>query len=128
MLTRDTELKNCTYIKTVLMLSIVLYHSMLYWCENWFVGTPAIEVPLLAMLAGWLNSFHIYAFALVSGYIFYYIKHERAGYKEFLPFARKKALRLLVPYVFAAMAWVMPINGAFSLLSLKEVFPKFVLA
>lgn len=58
-----------------------------------------------------MNSWHIYAFTLKSGYIFYYIKYEKGGYQKYLSFLGNKSLRLLVPYVFIAAVWVVPINA-----------------
>lgn len=57
-----------------------------------------------------MNSFHIYSFTLISGYIFYYIKHEKGSYQKYLPFIVNKAKRLLVPYVFIAAIWVVPVR------------------
>lgn len=107
------ELDNCTFVKTVLMLIVVLYHSILFWGGSWFTKDPALSAQPLALLAGWMDSFHIYGFTLVSGYLFYYIKCEKGGYGSFVPFAVNKAKRLLVPYAFAAAVWVIPVQYAF---------------
>lgn len=107
------ELDNCTFVKTVLMLTVVLYHSILFWGGSWFTKDPAFSAQPLAMLAGWMNSFHIYGFTLVSGYLFYYIRYEKGGYGKFVPFVLNKAKRLLVPYAFAAAVWVVPVQYAF---------------
>ena len=34
------ELENCTFIKTILMITIVLYHSLVFWTGTWFIDTP----------------------------------------------------------------------------------------
>ena len=83
------------------------------------------EAPLLGYLAEWMNTWHIYAFTLISGYIFYYIKYEKGGYKKYLSFLGNKALRLLVPYVFIAAVWVGPINVL--LMPDESIIQKFVL-
>ncbi len=36
----------------------------------------------LMYIAKWFNTFHIYGFTLISGYIFYYIKYEGGGIKS----------------------------------------------
>lgn len=76
----ETELKNCSLVKIALMLLIVLYHSLALWLpDGWFNQEPYDPAPLLGEIAAWLNSFHIYAFTLVSGYIFCYVSFERGG-------------------------------------------------
>ncbi len=72
-----------------------------------------------------MNTWHIYAFTLISGYIFYYIKYEKGGYQKYLPFLGNKALRLLVPYVFIAAVWVVPINVC--LMPDESIIQKFIL-
>lgn len=94
---KDIELKNIELVKLFLMISVVLYHGMAFWKENWFtVITPEPSV-LLKNIASWLNSFHIYGFTLASGYLFQVLKCEREHYKKFSVFLKKKAQRLLVP-------------------------------
>lgn len=65
-------LKNCNFSKTVLMILVVFYHSIVFWTGTWFSSDPVFESNFLGLLAEYIGSFHIYAFALVSGYIFAY--------------------------------------------------------
>lgn len=92
-------LKNCNFIKTVLMISVVLAHSCLFWGGDWFSCLSVAEkLVLLPHFGKLMCSFNIYCFTLISGYIFYYIKQEEGGYKNFKGFLLKKAKRLVVPY------------------------------
>lgn len=124
----NNELNNCTFIKTILMVLIVLYHSILFWSENWFlvVGTPVFQCQLLKYLAVWLNSFHIYTFSLVSGYIFFYVKDEQKRYRDFLSFLKNKTKRLIIPYFFVSLIWVIPakifFRESFFIPALLDVF------
>ena len=83
----NSELENCTFIKTVLLLLVILYHACVFWTGEWF---PAIimkfEADALGVFSSWLNSFHVYDFTLVSGYIFSFLKWENNKYIEFKPF------------------------------------------
>ena len=54
------ELQNCNFVKMVLMLIVVLYHSMLFWSGNWYTGNPVLEAKELGVCALWMNNFHIY--------------------------------------------------------------------
>ncbi len=111
---RMNELKNCNAIKTILMCFVVLYHSMLiYGGGGWGPYQSAEESKFFCYIAKLLNSFHIYGFTLISGYIFYYIKYEAGGYQKYLPFLKNKSKRLLVPYIFFAILWVVPIDSYF---------------
>lgn len=121
------ELSGCNFVKTVLMLTVVLYHSILYWNGTWFIGKPAYSAPVLSVAAQWMNTVHIYAFALVSGYLFYYLKFEKGKYAEFIPFVINKAKRLLLPYLFVSLVWVIPVEAYFFKYSVGDVLFKFAL-
>lgn len=69
---KERELSNCGFVKTILMLLVILGHACAFWSGHWFTDNPALPSRGLNALFEWLNSFHIYAFALVSGYIFTY--------------------------------------------------------
>lgn len=63
----------------VLMILVVLYHSIIFrsGLQSSLV-TDDIN-SYIDIFANWLNSFHIYGFTLISGYIFYHIKYEGGG-------------------------------------------------
>ncbi len=123
----QTELSNCYFVKTILMLCVVFYHSMVFWTGNWFVDGPVYTSSVLKYFALWLNSFHTYGFTLVSGYLFYYLKFEKGKYNSFLPFLFNKAKRLLVPYVFSAVVWVIPISSVFYQFDFMTIVKNYIL-
>ena len=124
---RQQELHHCSFVKTVLMILIVVYHSILFWGGNWFTMDPVYESKALGFLAQWMNTFHIYGFALVSGYLFYYLKHEKGKYQRFWPFVLNKAKRLLVPYLFVVTVWIMPVNISWREFSIISVIKDYLL-
>lgn len=111
---KQRELDNCGFCKAVLMLLlIVLYHASLPWASgNWGAMRGFEKVGAIAELTFWLNSFHIYAFTLISGYIYAYLRLEKGRYADRGQFVRGKLRRLLVPYVCVCLLWVMPIETA----------------
>lgn len=124
---RQEELQNCNFVKTVLMIIVVLYHSVLFWKGTWFTGTPARSAPILVVLSNWMNSFHIYGFTLVSGYLFFFLKQEKGKYPRFLPFMLNKARRLLIPYAFVALVWVIPFSVYYFKYDVVDIVKRFVL-
>ena len=110
------------------MLLVVFYHSILFWSGSWFTGDPVFSAPLLGQLSGWLNTVHIQGFALVSGYLFSYLKYENGKYGKFLHFVGNKAKRLLIPYAFAAAVWVIPTSLPFYQYDGLTILRNFVLA
>lgn len=125
-------LRNCTFVKSILMILVVAGHSLDFWTGEWFTRNPAIMSNFCDLLSKWLNSFHTYSFVLVSGYLFRYLKYERNNnnrdYEYLTPFVYKKALRLLVPYAFVSLIWIIPISIYFFHYGLKDIVIKFVMA
>ena len=83
---------------------------MNFWKGTWFTVIDPSELSTgLTLLSDFMNSFHIFAFALASGYLFYYLKIEQGKYEKFQSFLIGKTKRLIVPYVFVCIIWVIPI-------------------
>ena len=123
----EQVLKNCNFLKTILMLLVILGHACSFWTESWFTAEePVMHSYGLNLICKYIGSFHIYAFALVSGYIFAY-KITSGGYRRYLPFLQNKAKRLLVPYAFAMLIWVAPISEYFFRWDLTYLVKKYIL-
>ena len=125
--TRDLD--NCTFVKTILMIIIVFYHSILFWKNDWFIqiGQPVYQAPAMRVAAIWLSTFHTQTFTLVSGYIYYFLKFERNRYDKRKSFILNKTKRLLVPYLFVSVIWVVPFYELFSGSTPAELFFKYAL-
>ncbi len=123
---KEQEIKNCNFVKTILMLLVILGHSCCFWNGSWFTRNPVFQSKGLDLISSWIGSFHIYAFALVSGYIFAF-KILRGGYCHYELFLKNKAKRLLIPYVFVMLIWVVPISEYYFKWDLLYLFKKYIL-
>lgn len=124
-LSKDEELALCTPVKTAMMLLVVLYHSCVMWGGSWF-AEPAVQSPALGVFAQWLNTFHVPVFVFMSGYLYAYLKGETDRYDSMSVVMAKKAKRLLVPYAFACVVWVVPFWVLFN--GPDQVVDKYLLA
>lgn len=121
-------LDNCISAKVILMLCIVMGHCIgPYASQTWFTAIDMPKVQLLAVLSRFLNSFHIYAFTLISGYIYYFSKFEIGKYKNYALFIRNKVLRLVVPYIALSLFWAIPFRIVFFDTTCVQLIDKFVL-
>ena len=123
-----SKLHNLTFIKTVLMLCVIAGHSAIFWKGTWFTAVePAELIEGLSWISDFMNSFHIFAFTLVSGYLFYFLKIEQEKYMEFRPFLLGKLKRLIVPYIFVCVIWVIPVAEYFFHYSIADVIDRYIL-
>lgn len=122
------RLDNIAFIKTVMMVAVVLYHCFLFFGGSWFTPIePAQSADCLYYIAQWMKTFHIQAFAMASGFLFYYLKIEKGRYNDPKNDIKKRAKRLLVPYLFTSIFWAIPIGMLFYNYPLDELLSKFVL-
>lgn len=124
---KNLVLENLDFSKTVLMLLVVLYHSMIFFTGNWFNQEPMYNSKFFELLSQVLNSFHIYAFVLVSGYIYAHLKYEKNKYYDLRLFLKNKFKRLIVPYIFISLFWVIPFHIYFFNTNIKEILIKYFL-
>lgn len=107
-MTKKRELELTGPVKALAMLVIVLYHACAIYGGVWF-GEPATPCPALGVFVQWLSTMHVPLFLLVSGYIWAYIKMETDKYDDACVVLKKKAKRLLVPYLFVGVVWAGPV-------------------
>lgn len=119
---------NCTFVKTVLMILVVLGHSVNFWKGNWFSAVePSFSSNILVLISDFVNSFHIYAFVIVSGYVYAFLRIIKGKYPKYLSFLYNKVLRLIIPFIFTCFIWVAPVGCYFNGYSLKECLNRYLL-
>lgn len=125
---KDYYLETFNYIKTIMMLLIILYHSMALWLpDGWFNQPPQQKNLIISIIAQWLNLLHVYVFTFVSGYIYKVLRFEKGKYTTFLNFLINKIRRLLYPYLGVSLFWCIPFYMYFFKPSKKDIVIKFLL-
>ena len=126
---KTLDLSKCDVIKVFMMLSVMFYHCICLWSRGgWFNQAPQTSSNVLAFACSLFNSFHIYVFVFVSGYIFYYLKYEKNRYNSFLRDVLHRSKRLLLPYLVASVFWVIPFSIYYFSPTPLDVFKNFGLA
>ncbi len=123
----NKELDNCTFVKVLLMLLVVIYHSCVFWHGDWFTEATIVQPSkFFQVIPSWLNSFHIWGFTLVSGFIFSYLQSIK-HYNNIYDLAKKKFRRLIIPYFFICTVWVIPITQYFDHYPISTLITKYLL-
>lgn len=125
----EKRLDGIQNIKCLMMFAVVLYHSCMFFTGTWFdVAFPVFSADYLASFAQWLNTFHVATFTMASGYLFYYLKAEKGRYSTSVKAdLRKRAKRLLLPYLAVSLTWAIPFYGLFSGFDAGTLFHKYAL-
>ena len=124
----NEQIENCSFVKTILMLLIIIYHSCAFWTSDWFTRDPVKSNSILIWISKYLNSFHIYGFVLVSGYIYSFARSELGKYSDVRSFILLKVKRLLIPYCFVVLIYVIPIQQYFFSNPLSIIVKNYIVA
>lgn len=125
----NRKLNEISNIKAIMMFLIILYHCIAIWMpDGWFTVRPGRQNVILSSAAQWLDLIHIYVFTFASGYIYSVMRFERNHYSSLKIFLSKKVNRLVVPYIFASVIWVIPFDILFYKSSFRNIIYKYLLA
>ena len=94
-------------LKTLTMLFVILGHVCVMWADGVF--HPVSVSPFLGGLAYYAISFHMPMFFFVSGSVYRMCLHRTGGYYYGAALIRRRAGRLLVPYLLTGCFWVAPV-------------------
>lgn len=105
------KLNNISFIKTITMLVVVLYHSMLFYTGNWFTVIKPVKVlNYIDYITTFINTYTMPIFVFCSGYLFFYQKRKNNKYNNLLIDIKKRFNRLVIPYIFTSLLWIIPIG------------------
>ena len=116
-------------IKTAMMLTVVLYRACLFFTGSRFDGvSPIYNAKYIAVFVRYLNIFHVQTFTMASGFLFYALRKEKSRYcTNFQSDVKKRAKRLLFPYVATTVLWVLPFYITYSGFNIRQITYKYVL-
>lgn len=122
------KLNNISFIKTITMLVVVLYHSMLFYTGNWFTVIKPVKVlNYIDYITTFINTYTMPIFVFCSGYLFFYQKKKNNKYNNLLIDMKKRFNRLVIPYIFTSLLWIIPIGIILFKYTINDIIKKFVL-
>lgn len=114
-----TKKENISLMKTIAILLVVLYHSIMFYSGNWFtIFNPKIKFN--NSIFSIINNFQMPIFVFCSGYLFYLKGNKQCSIK-------KRFKRLIVPYIFTSILYVIPISIIFFKYSAIQIIYKYFL-
>ena len=116
-----TNLDEVSFIRPILIILLVLYHSLCIHTGNWRTIEGMNVIPAYREIGRLAYSFMLECFVFVSGYVWAY-QRETLGKKEgFLLLCKKKAMRLIVPYIlFGFLYMLLFMHHEFNILGIIE--------
>lgn len=123
----QNRLETIDNVKVLMMLTVALAHSCMFFNGSWFDGAdPVYEAKYLSIFAQWLSTFCVQTFAMASGFLFYCLRTEKGKYVDFRKDILRRAKRLLLPYFFVMLTWVIPFYVHYSGFDLTKIVYKYI--
>ena len=100
---KEVKIEN---LRAIAILMVVFGHSIILYDSGWGGYTTNNSVLGLEILKHWINLIQMPLFFSLSGYLFFY-SYSHTGLLELI---KKKAKRILLPFIFIALIWLIPIR------------------
>lgn len=99
-------------LRFLAILIVVFGHSIIIYDPNWQVYATTNVVNLLMYIKHLINTFQMPLFIFISGFCFGYSlkKHRINRLSDSIHFIVEKFKRLIVPFFFIAIFWMLPIR------------------
>jgi len=116
-------------LKGLMMLTVVLYHSCMFFTDEWFnAASPVYSSVCIVEFARYLNTFHVQTFTMASGFIFFCLRKEKGKYRGCVKQDMvRRAKHLLIPYLLVMLFWVIPFYAYYNGFNIEQIVYKYVL-
>ena len=102
--TREYRIEN---LRAIAILTVVLGHSMILYSKEFDTYHPSHTSAFFDYAKRFINLYQMPLFFSLSGYLF-----AKSTTTSALVFFRKKAKRILLPFLIAGLLWMLPIRWA----------------
>lgn len=106
-----TYLDEVSFVRPILILLMVLYHSMAMHTGNWEMPEGSSAIPAYKAIGRLAQAFMLESFVLISGYVWAFQRETKGRKENFWTLCRKKAVRLLVPAIFFGFIYCIALEG-----------------
>lgn len=114
------NLDEVSFVRPILILLVVLYHSMAIHTGNWEMPNGVTVILAYKAIGRLSYAFMLEAFVFVSGYVWAY-QREKGGSESLIKLLHKKCLRLFIPTVVFGIVYLLLFErNNFTLIHLLE--------
>lgn len=93
-------------IRAIAILLVVIGHSIIIYSSSWGLYKSSNNCAFFDYCKAFINIIQMPIFFAVSGFLFAFSVDR----KQFMSIVKDKANRLLIPYIFFAFLWLLPIR------------------
>lgn len=112
-------------LRAIAILTVVIGHSIIIYSSRWDTMQTSVECPFFDSLKYVIDLYQMPLYFFISGFLMYGTLQKNISFNQFL---KDKIKRLLIPYFFVGLLWLIPINTllAISDFNINQLFSYIV--
>lgn len=104
-------------LRALAIIVVVLGHSIILYSDAWNLMPTSVHCEIFNKTKWLIDCFQMELYFMISGYLMWFSVKKTL---PFIEFAKKKALRLLIPYVAFGLCWMLPIKYALQIPTFQD--------
>lgn len=105
-------------LRALAIIVVVLGHSIILYSDAWSLMPTSVHCEIFNKTKWVIDRFQMELYFMISGYLMWFSVKKTL---PFIEFAKKKALRLLIPYVAFGLCWMLPIKYALQIPTVQNL-------
>lgn len=122
-----TRLRNYKIVnlRAIAILTVVIGHSIIIYSSEWNMMQTSVECPFFDSLKHIINLYQMQLYFFISGFLMYGTLQKNVSFNQFL---KDKVRRILVPYFFVGLLWMIPVKTLINIsdFSIKQLFSQII--
>ena len=108
-------------LRAIAILTVVIGHSIIIYSSRWNIMQTSVECPFFDLLKYVIDLYQMPLYFFISGFLMYGTLQKNISFHQFL---KDKIKRLLIPYFFVGLLWLIPINTLLTIsnFNINELF------
>lgn len=105
-------------LRALAIIVVVLGHSIILYSDGWNLMPTSVHCEVLNKTKWLIDRFQMELYFMISGYLMWFSVTKPIPFMEF---AKKKAVRLLLPYIAFGLCWMIPIKYALQIPTIQDL-------
>lgn len=119
---KSNKLEYINVLRILALILVILAHSSAVYTGAWGFKLVNNKSKTIKYITKCFQTFRMPLFVFISGYLYHFNRVKLGKYKSFPEFVKKKAKRLLIPYLMVGILFMIPVQMIFNIYSDNESF------
>lgn len=104
----DKRFNNISCLRVIAIIMVVFGHSIIIYSSSWALYETTNNVACLNLIKKLIDAIQMPLFFSISGFLYY--ASSKRNIQSISETIKKKSKRLLLPFIFIGVLWMIPIR------------------